>query len=339
MRAAFVETLRGLAEQDERILLLTGDLGFMVVERFAAAHPSRFINVGVAEANMLGLATGLAEEGFLPFCYSIATFASLRGYEQLRNGGVLHQLPVRLVGVGGGLAYGSAGRTHHALEDIGLMRLQPQLAVIAPADDAQTEAALRATYAQPGPIYYRVGKDSTSVPELGGRFAMERVETVGGGADVLFITAGVMTASVIEAARCLEGEGVGTTVAVVAAINPPPLEDLRRLLSTTGLAVTVEDHYVSGGLGSLVAEVIAEHRLGTPLLRRGVAEPLPGRSGSEAYLRQAAGLSVAQLVEAVRAARRPAPHPSVVAPAMIASDAHLRQAQARLVHQAPPPAA
>jgi transketolase len=307
MRAAFVETLRELADHDDRVVLLTGDLGFSVIEPFAAAHPSRFINVGVAEANMIGLATGLAEQGFLPFCYSIATFASLRAYEQLRNGPVLHRLPVRVVGVGGGLAYGTAGRTHHALEDIGVLRLQPHLAVIAPADDRQARAALRATYAQAGPIYYRVGKDPTSVPELGGRFAVGRVETVGHGTDVLFVTTGAMTATVVEAARRLEAEGVGVTVAVAAAVSPPPVDDLCHLLGTVRVAISVEDHYLVGGLGSLVAEVIAERHAGTRLIRRGVAEPLPGRSGSEAYLREQAGLSVEQLVDAARAACRPAP--------------------------------
>src|SRR5256712_11111775 len=127
MRRAFVNTLVELAERDPRILLLTGDLGYVALEPFAERFPDRFFNVGVAEQNMVGLATGLAEAGFTPFVYSIATFASMRPYEFIRNGPVLHELPVRIVGMGGGLDYGPNGMTHYALEDVALMRAQPEL--------------------------------------------------------------------------------------------------------------------------------------------------------------------------------------------------------------------
>src|SRR5437667_55510 len=159
MRAAFVSTLTQLAEQNSQIVLLTGDLGFMALEPFRDRHPDRFFNVGVAEQNMLGLATGLAEAGFIPFVYSIVTFATLRPFEFIRNGPILHQLPVRVVGVGGGVEYGVAGITHHGLEDVGVMRLQPGLTVVAPADHLQARTALLATWDLPGPVYYRLGKD------------------------------------------------------------------------------------------------------------------------------------------------------------------------------------
>ena len=132
MRTAFVNTLAELAALDERILLLTGDLGYMALEPFTDRFPDRFVNVGVAEQNMVGIATGLAEAGFVPFVYSIATFASLRPYEFIRNGPVLHRSRVRIVGVGGGFEYGTAGITHHGLEDVGVMRVQPGLTVIVP---------------------------------------------------------------------------------------------------------------------------------------------------------------------------------------------------------------
>src|SRR3954468_1576453 len=121
MRGAFATTLTELAARDRRIVLLTGDLGYMALEPFAEQHPDRFFNVGVAEQNMVGLATGLAEAGFVPFVYSIVTFATLRPYEFIRNGPVLHGLPVRVVGVGGGFEYGHAGPTHHGLEDVGVL--------------------------------------------------------------------------------------------------------------------------------------------------------------------------------------------------------------------------
>ena len=175
MRHAFAKALYDIAESDERIVLMTADLGFMVLEDFAQAYPSRFYNVGVAEANMIGLATGLAASGFIPYVYSIATFASMRGYEQIRNGPILHHLPVRVIGVGGGFEYGHAGFTHHALEDLAIARVQPGLAVVAPADHLQASAAIRLTYDLPGPIYYRIGKREDYVlPGLEGRFRLGR---------------------------------------------------------------------------------------------------------------------------------------------------------------------
>jgi len=302
MRAAFVAALHRLADQDDRVMLLTGDLGFMVVEDFARAHPFRFLNVGVAEANMIGVATGLAAQGWLPFCYSIATFATMRGYEQIRNGPVLHGLPVRIVGVGGGFAYGSAGRTHHALEDIGLARLQPGLGIIAPADDAQAAAALEATYDLHFPIYYRVAKDRLSIPALGGRFRLGRIETLGSGTDLLILVAGGMTAIAVQAAAHLEREGIMSTVAVMACVAPIPVQDLRQLLPRFPLAATVEDHYLTGGIGSLVAEVAADEGLPCRLVRCAALVSGDGRSGSEPYLRAQAGLATDQLVARVRAA-------------------------------------
>src|SRR5690242_10172481 len=139
MRQAFTKALTHIAENDPRIVLLTADLGYTVLEPFAERFPDRFFNVGVAEQNMVGLATGLAESGFIPFVYSIATFACLRPYEFIRNGPVLQRLPVRIVGVGGGFEYGPAGPTHHAVEDVGVLRLQPGLAVVCPADYQQAE--------------------------------------------------------------------------------------------------------------------------------------------------------------------------------------------------------
>ncbi|NDJ62912.1 MAG: 1-deoxy-D-xylulose-5-phosphate synthase, partial [Chloroflexi bacterium] len=179
MRKTFANTLVELAAQDDRIVLLTGDLGFMVLEPFAEAFPDRFINVGVAEQNMIGLATGMAEAGMIPFVYSIVTFATLRPYEFIRNGPVLHQLPVRVVSVGGGYEYGSGGPTHHGLEDVGVMRVLPGMTVVAPADYQQARAALLATWDSPRPLYYRFGKnDQYAVPGLDGQFALGRAVTV-----------------------------------------------------------------------------------------------------------------------------------------------------------------
>jgi transketolase len=302
MRGAFVRTLTELAAEDGRILLLTGDLGYMALEPFSERFPDRFLNVGVAEQNMVGTATGLAEAGFIPFVYSIVTFATLRPYEFIRNGPVWHRLPVRIVGVGGGFEYGPQGVSHHGLEDVGVMRVQPGITVIAPADHRQMASALRATWDLPGPVYYRIGKDDRSeVPGLDGRFTRARAEVVRSGDDVVLITSGSVAGEATAAADALAGRGVRAAVLVVASVQPAPTDDLVAALGRVPLAFTVEAHYLNGGLGSLVAETIAEHRLGCRLVRCGVRTGADGVSGSQRWLHDAHGLSAAALEDAVLA--------------------------------------
>ena len=190
MRVDFINGLIELAERDRRVMLLTGDLGFTVLEPFAERFPDRFVNAGVAEQNMMGLATGLAEAGFHPFTYSIATFATMRPYEFIRNGPVLHRLPVRIVGVGGGFDYGHNGATHYALEDVGLMRMLPGLRVVVPADAAQAKASLQATADLCCPIYFRIGREGAPVPGLEGRFELDHLSRIGEGDDLAILVMG-----------------------------------------------------------------------------------------------------------------------------------------------------
>jgi len=305
MRGTFIKNLTELAADDPRIMLLTADLGYMVIEQFAEQFPDRFINVGVAEQNMVGVATGLAEAGFIPFVYSIATFASLRPYEFIRNGPVLHDLPVRIVAIGGGFEYGHAGVTHHALEDVAVMRAQPGLTVIAPADYPQTETALRQTWDAHGPIYYRLGKDDKNVlPGLTGAFAMDRVQRVTEGDDLLILTMGSVAFEAVAAAEALRDEGINCTVAVVPVLNPTPSADLLALLSGFSTAITVEAHYMSGGLGSMVSEVVASSACACRVVRRAV-EKTSGGAGNTAHMRNVNGISAAALAETARQVLQP----------------------------------
>ncbi|MCB1013822.1 MAG: hypothetical protein KDB10_01705, partial [Acidimicrobiales bacterium] len=271
MRRALIDALVARAERDPRVVLLTGDLGFTVVEPFAERFPDRFVNVGVAEQNLVGLATGMAEAGMVPFTYSLASFTALRPYEFVRNGPVLHRLPVRLVGVGGGFEYGVQGATHHGLEDLGVLRLQPGLTVVAPADGAQLVTALDVTADLPGPVYYRVGKtDPPPVPGLAGRFRLGRAEVLHEGDEVVVLATGAIAGAAAEAAGALRRAGRSAGAAVVACVAPPPVDDLVALLRDVPVAVTVEAHYAAGGLGSVVAEVVADHGLGCRVVRQGV---------------------------------------------------------------------
>ena len=307
MRREFVQGLVDLAADDERIVLLTGDLGFAALEPFIERFPDRFFNAGVAEQNMMGVATGLAEAGFTPYAYSIATFASMRGYEFIRNGGVLHGLPVRVVGIGEGVDYGHNGMTHYALEDLALMRAQPGLAVIAPADSAQVVPALRAVQELPGPAYIRLSKQSFAVPGLGDQFELRRAHQLAEGDDVVVVAVGGMAATAVACADLLAASGLSVGVVAVSCVSPAPIEDLATALSAVPLALSVEAHYVTGGLGSLLAEVIAERGLACRLLRAGVEGTPVGMSGSREYMHEQLGLSPERLAARVmRALRSPA---------------------------------
>jgi transketolase len=303
MRKAFVETLTELADSDPRIVLLTGDLGYMAIESFAEKHPDRFINVGVAEQNMVGVATGLAESGYIPFTYSIVPFSVLRPYEFIRNGPIHHGLPVRIVGVGGGVEYGTNGVSHYGLEDVAVMRAQPEMQVIAPADHEQARQALTETWNNPGPIYYRLGKDDrTTVPGLSGRFEQGKVQRIGEGEDILVVAMGNVANEAVAAKEILASQGVDATVAVVASVHPAPAQDLADLLGSFRAVVSVEAHYLTGGLGSLLSEIIAEHGLHCRLVRRGIGSVRNGITGSQAYLYEQHGLSPQCLADAALAA-------------------------------------
>jgi transketolase len=299
MRTAFIETLTALAAEDHRVALVTADLGWSVVERFARAYPDRFLNVGVAEQNMVGVATGLARAGLVPFLYSIATFSSMRCYEQFRTGPVLHRLPVRLVGIGGGFAYGHAGPTHYAVEDLAILRAQPGVTVIAPADSAQTRSVVRATADHPGPVYLRIDKaEAPDLPGLDGRFALGRPELIRTGSDLLLLSTGSMGHTALAAADRLAASGIDAAVAVMAhiAFEPPP--ELAALLAGFPAAVTVEEGSTAGGLGSLAAETVARDGPRCRVLRLGVGAQLPHATGSTGYMRRLFGLDPDEIARA-----------------------------------------
>jgi transketolase len=260
---------------------------------------------------MIGLATGLAASGYIPFVYSIATFASMRGYEQIRNGPILHHLPVRVIGVGGGFEYGHAGFTHHALEDLAIARVQPGLTVIAPADDAQAANALRMTYDISGPIYYRLSKqDNWVLPNLQGEFRLGRVETVREGRDLLILSIGSICSEALNAATILASKGIEATVVVVSSLRPAPVDDLTRLLKYFPVIATIEEHYMCGGLGSLVSELVAENGGQCRVLRFGIPDT-PRTCGSAGFLRDIAGLSAEKIAQKLVAESqiRPFRHP------------------------------
>ncbi|MBF0625562.1 MAG: 1-deoxy-D-xylulose-5-phosphate synthase [Magnetococcales bacterium] len=305
MRKSFIDALAELAARDPRLVLLTADLGYTLMEPFAARFPRRYFNVGVAEQNMVGMATGLADAGFIPYLYSMVPFLCLRPFEFIRNGPVLHRLPVRLAGPGGGFDYGGDGSSHHGLEDLGVLRTLQDITIVTPADAGQARTALAHCHESPGPVYFRLGKDeSFRLPGLEERFPPEGLTVTRTGNKVVLITMGSLCREVDQTVDLLAGHDIHCTLAVVARPHPVPEAALAALLATHALAVTVEEHVSTGGLGSVVAEVVAERGLACRLIRRGVRTIQPGLVGSRPFLLEQHGLDPRSLARCVVEALR-----------------------------------
>lgn len=298
MRRPFVQELVALAESDPRIVLLTGDLGYTVLEPFQERFPDRFINAGVAEQNMMGMATGLAEAGMRPFVYSIAPFAVLRPYEFFRNGAVLQGLPVCVVGVGGGVDYSHEGGTHFALEDVAVLRPLEQVRIFVPADVSDAVLATRLVMSSSAPAYLRLGKDEQWCMPGAPSGELTSPRMLVRGADTLLICLGPMVRTGLAAAEELGSRGVSAGVAVVTSFNAGleagSLADLVRPFADVA---TIEAHFQSGALGSAIAEAIAEHGLSTRLTRFGFTTELDGRSGSAVWWMREAGMAPDQIAD------------------------------------------
>jgi transketolase len=304
MRSAFFETLIRLAERDERIMLLTGDLGFGVIEPFARRFPDRFLNAGVAEQNMTGVATGLALSGRIVFTYSIANFSTLRCLEQIRNGPCYHKANVKIVSVGGGLAYGSLGMSHHATEDLAVMRALPNMRVVAPGDPIEAAAATEALARLDGPGYLRLGRAGEPVVHTAPlAFELGRAAQLREGRDATLISTGGMLATTVASAGALAARGVFCRALSMHTIKPLDLDAVIAAARETRLVVTLEEHSVLGGLGGAVAEVIADLQgAHAPLKRIGLPSTFAPHAGSRDYLAAGFGLSEAAIVASVHEA-------------------------------------
>lgn len=259
MRNAFAQQLTELARQDERLVLLSGDIGNRLFDRLKADCPGRFLNCGVAEGNMIGVATGLALAGLRPVCYTIAPFLTYRCLEQIRVDLCYHHVPVTLVGTGAGLAYASLGATHHSCEEMGMLRLLPGLAVVAPGDPWEVRAALRAAVQHPGPVYLRIGKKGEPpVHAAEPAFAIGRALRLREGTDVCFLNAGTLLPVALQAAEALSADGLGAGVYSFHTLKPLDETVLATEFARCRLVVTLEEHSVLGGLGGSVAEWLAD---------------------------------------------------------------------------------
>ena len=301
MRLKFIQTLADLAQKDKRIVLLTADCGYTVLELFAQRFADRFFNVGVAEQNMIGMATGLAEAGFIPFCYSMASFVSMRPFEFIRNGPVLHNLPVRIIGIGAGFDYGHSGITHFGLEDIGILRTLPGLRIIVPVDDCQAQKALIKTWDLPGPIYYRLSKTSQpACPGFKGCFkATGELDLIQEGTDILLIGVGPMANLLVRAASQLHPAGISATIVALTSVVPFNKATFINLIQGFKVALIVEEHLSVGGAGAMLAEIMAENNIRCRLVRHAV-DKIPSYGGTPDFLRKSCGISSQTLVKCIQ---------------------------------------
>ncbi len=263
MRSAFNEELLKIARKDDRIHMVLADIGYGEIEPFAEEFPDRFYNCGVAEQNMTGVACGLAMEGKVCVTYSIANFPTLRCLEQIRNDVCYHNQNVKIVIIGGGLAYGSLGVSHHSTEDIAIMRALPDCIVCCPADIQEARAATHAMIAHEGPFYYRCGyKQEPDLHQGKIDFQIGKAIQVCDGSDVTVIGTGTITYRAWQAAEILADEGIEARVISMHTVKPIDREAIIAAARETGGIVTVEEHNICGGLGGAVAEVVAEAGLG-----------------------------------------------------------------------------
>ena len=303
MRDAFVSSLTELAAADPAILLVTGDLGFGVLTDFARRFPRQYVNAGVAEQNMTGLATGIALEGRTVFTYSIGNFPTLRCLEQIRNDACYHEANVKIVSVGCGMSYGALGISHHATEDISILRALPSITVVSPCDRWEAREATRALAARPGTALLRL--DKSAAPQTvkpGETFQIGKARTVREGSDVTLVATGGILVEVLAAAGLLESHSIHCRVLSMHTIKPLDTATLCVAAAETGGIVTVEEHTVEGGLGGAVAENLLE--LGAVprfFLRIGLRDGFSSVVGSQQYLRKIYSLDARSIAQAVSA--------------------------------------
>lgn len=293
MRDAFVRTLIEIAKQDKNVLLVTGDLGFGVLKPYWEQLPNQFINIGIDEQNMTGFAAGLSFEGKTVFTYSIGNFPTLRCLEQIRNDCAYHNANVKIVCVGGGFVYGALGMSHHATEDLGVMRALPGITIFAPADLAEAEAATRAVYKQPGTCYLRLGRggESRLHSSLVFKEDVQIAIKYNDGNDAVIFSTGAIADEVVEAIRLLHEKGLQVAHYTFPRLKPIDDKTISKCASRYRYIFTVEEHNIIGGLGSAVAEILAENGgMKAKLLRIGVEDIYSTYVGDQKYLRNQYGI-------------------------------------------------
>lgn len=301
MRQVFIHALINLAKKDPRIILASGDLGFKVFDDYRIQCPSQFLNLGVAEASLIGMSAGMALEGRIPFAYSIVPFLTMRPFEQIRNDVCFHKANVKLVGVGGGFSYGPNGPSHHALNDVALMRLLPEMTVLTPGDPHEALWAVETAYQYKGPVYIRLGRAGEgTVHESSICAGYGKSLLVKDGQDIAILVSGLLLQNAITAAGILQKQGKIVRVVSFPSVKPLDEEMLEDTFKNFRCIFTIEEHSVCGGFGSAVAELALAQKWPVQKLYIIAAPDVTmHKVGSHEYLRFQTGLAAEQIVQKV----------------------------------------
>jgi transketolase len=301
MRDTFVKTLIDIAKQDKNVHLITGDLGFGVLKPFWEQLPDQFTNAGIAEQNMTSFAAGLALEGKTVFTYSIGNFPTLRAVEQIRNDCAYHNANVKIVCVGGGFVYGSLGMSHHATEDLSIMRALPDVTVLAPGDLVEAEYATRAIYNHEGTCYLRLGRGGEKrIHDKIDDFQIGKAIKIKDGEKVAIFSTGAIFDEAMEASEILIEKGIKPALYTFPTVKPIDRATIEECANKYDLIVTVEEHNIIGGFGSAVSEVLAElPNSSSRVLRIGLNDKYSSIVGTQNYLRDIYGMSARKIVNKI----------------------------------------
>ncbi len=296
MRNHVVNALTEMAETDARIMLVNGDLGYGVVDDFKKRFPNRYLNVGISEQNMTSVAAGLALEGNMVFTYSIGNFPTLRCIEQIRNDVCYHNANVKILSVGGGFPYGTLGMTHHATEDIAMMRALPNMKVYVPADAIEAVECLKEMTSFDGPAFLRMAKGGEPNQHFDSKIDITRIIPMQKEkAKVSIISSGTVLSEALKLKELLEKAGISSAVYSSPTVKPIDREGILELAKNSELMVSMEDHNVVGGFGSAIAEVMSEMRGSrAELLRIGLQDEYTSVVGNQDYIRDCYGISASK---------------------------------------------
>ena len=291
MRTTFVETLKELARQDERIFLLSADMGYSVFETFREEFPDRFLNTGIAEQNTIGIAAGLASRGKIVFVYSIIPFVTMRCFEQIRLDLAYNKSNVKIVGVGAGFTYGSLGSSHHALEDISLMRSLPNMTVLCPGDPVEARELIKQSCEHTGPVYIRLGKNGEpKIHPEDKKILLGKAIKISDGDDLILITTSTMLETGKRWVKEWKDEGISASLVSMPTMKPFDTESVKKFIHREIPIISLEEHNIIGGLGSAIAEVIADTGIGVKFLRLGINDMFSHFVGGHNYQKEKSNL-------------------------------------------------
>lgn len=291
MRIAFINTLTKIAKSNKNVLLLTGDLGFSVFENYMEKLPNQFLNAGISEQNMTGMAAGMAIEGKIPYIFSIVPFVTMRNFEQIRNDICYQNLNVKIVGVGAGFSYGSYGHTHHGLEDIGILRTLPNLTIFSPGDPFEAAFVTEKAFSMNGPVYIRLGRAGEPIiHNENDKLQVGKGAIIQKESDICIFVTGAMLATALSVSRELADNGISVQLVSMHTIKPLDIDLIRETFDMKAI-FSIEEHFITGGLGSAIAEVLAENGYKGIFKRFGVPDRFTKEIGDQEYMRKVNGLS------------------------------------------------